>query len=210
MDIVSYISFSFDRRYMMRWIGAGLILFIPGANFLSLGYLSRASSLSMIGGIGLPTWERKSELWWEGAKLCAIFVLYEALPCFLFSSGFLLSSLGNFVTDFIGSIMKVLAGIAFLVCSFFIPFAFCTFIEATDVKKAFEIEKIAGAVKEVLISYILAYGACAFCIYVGYEFHRIPFGFILSSVFIYYVMLVATYAFTQLFRRTSLPEGRLR
>src|SRR5208337_1297364 len=104
MDIVSYIVFSFTRRYMMRWIWAGLIIFIPGADFLSLGYLSRASSLSMIGGIGLPTWEQKKELWWEGAKVFCIFVLYEALPCCLFAFGFFLSSFGNFVTVFIAGI----------------------------------------------------------------------------------------------------------
>jgi hypothetical protein len=212
MDIVSYIVFSFTKRYVMRWIWAGLILFIPVANFLSLGYLSRASSLSMIGGIGLPTWERKNELWWEGAKLFAIFVLYEALPCFLFSFGFLLSSFGNFVTIFIGGIMKVLAALAFIVCSFFIPFAFCAFVEGKDVRRAFELEKIVGAVKEVLIPYVLGYAVSAFCMYVAYEFHRIPylFGFALSSVLTYYILLVSTYSFTQLFRRTGLSIGRTR
>jgi hypothetical protein len=212
MDIASYIVFSFTRRYMMRWISAGIILFIPGANFLSLGYLSRASSLSMIGGIGLPTWERKNELWWEGAKLFCVFVLYEALPCFLFSFGFLLSSFGNFITVFIGGIMKVLAGIAFIVCSFFVPFAFCAFVKGTDMRRAFEFEKIAGAVKEVLMPYILGYALSVFCMYATYELHRIPylFGFALSSVLTYYVLLVSTYGFTQLFGRTGLSVGRLR
>ena len=105
----------------------------------------------MIGGIGLPTWERKNELWREGARLAYIVILYEALPCFLFSFSFLLSSFGNVITVFIGGIMKVLAVLAFIFCSFFLPFAFCTSVQDTDVRRAFEFEKIAGAVKEVLV-----------------------------------------------------------
>ena len=80
----------------------------------------------MVGGVGLPTWERKGELWREGARLAYITILYEALPSFLFSLGFLLSMpLGIFVTDFVGRVMVFLAAVAFVFCSFFLPFAFC-------------------------------------------------------------------------------------
>lgn len=206
MDVVSFVVFSCNTRYMLRWISAGLILFIPVANFLSLGYLSRTSSLSMIGGIGLPTWEGKNEIWREGAKLAYIVILYEALPCFLFSFGFLLSSFGNVITVFIGSIMKMLAVLAFICCSFFIPFAFCAFVDRTEVGKAFEFERIAVAVKEVLPAYLFGYLLSAFCMYGAYKLHGIPylFGFALSSVLTYYVLLVSTYYFTQLFKKTSL------
>jgi hypothetical protein len=197
---------------MFRWISAGAILFIPGVNFLSLGYLLRSSDLSMIGGIGLPTWERKNELWWDGAKLACVVVLYEALPSFLFSFGFLLSSFGNPVTVFIGGIMRLLSIFAFVICSFFIPFAFCVFIESVDVRRAFEFERIAGAVKEVLVPYACGYCASVLCVYIAYRFHSIPYliGFLLSSILIYYVLLVSTYFFTQLFKRTTLAtEMRL-
>ncbi len=67
-------------------------IFRTRLNFLSLGL-----SLADFGpfddlGVGLPTWERKGELWREGARLAYIIVLYEALPSFLFSLGFLLST----------------------------------------------------------------------------------------------------------------------
>ncbi len=211
MDIISFVSFTFkEARYIKRWIAAGIILLIPVANFLSLGYLSRSSSLTMIGGIGLPTWERKNELWREGARLVYIMILYEALPCSLFSFSFLLSSFGNVVTVFIGGIVKVLAVLAFIFCSFFIPFAFCVSVQDTDVRRAFEFEKIAGAVKEVLVAYVAGYGLAAICMYVAYRFHVIPYlSFALSSVLIYYVLLVSTYYFTRLFMRTSLSAGKL-
>ncbi|OPY65427.1 MAG: hypothetical protein A4E57_03194 [Syntrophorhabdaceae bacterium PtaU1.Bin034] len=211
MDIVSFVVFSFNTRYIMRWIAAGIILFIPVVNFLSLGYLSRTSGLSLVGGIGLPTWEKKGEVFREGAKIAYIVILYEALPSFLFSFGFLLSSFGNFITIFIGTAMKILAVIAFIVCSFFIPFAFCSFVEGMEVKGAFEFEKIAGAVKEVLAQYIFGYALSAFCIYAAYKLHWIPYllGFALSSVVTFYVLLVATYYFTQLFRKTRLSSGNL-
>ncbi|MGD0230088.1 MAG: DUF4013 domain-containing protein [Syntrophorhabdales bacterium] len=211
MDIVSFVVFTFNTRYIRRWISAGIILFIPGANFLSLGYLSRSSNLSMIGGVGLPTWERKNEMWWEGAKLACIVILYEALPSFLFSFGFLLSSFGNSITVFIGNIMRVLAFVAFIFCSFFIPFAFCVFVEGTDVRRAFEFERIAGAVREALVPYVLGYGLSVLCMYIAYKLHSIPYllGFALSSILIYYVLLVSTYYFTQLFKRTSLSTRNL-
>jgi hypothetical protein len=173
-----------------------------------MGYLWRTSGLSMIGGIGLPTWEQKNELWREGARLAYIVILYEALPSFLFSFGFLLSSFGNLFTTFIGGIMKFLAVIAFVLCSFFIPFAFCAFVQAMDVKKAFEFERIAGATREVLIPYVIGYALSACCMYIAYKLHFIPylFGFALSSVLTFYVLLVATYHFTQLFKKTSLSS----
>ena len=159
----------------------------------------------MIGGIGLPTWEERSDIFRDGAKLFYIFILYEALPSFLFSCGFFLASFGNFITAFLGWILKWAAALAFVGCSFFLPFGFCAFAENKDVRGAFEFEKIAGAVKEVLAHYILGFALTAVCLYATYKLHRIPFlfGFILSSVLTYYVFLVAAYFFTQLYRGTS-------
>ena len=211
MDIISFVIFTFNGRYVKRWISAGIILFIPVVNFLSLGYLSRSSGLTMIGGIGLPTWERKQELWREGARLAYVVILYEALPCFLFSFSFLLSSFGNVVTMFIGGIMKVLAVLAFIFCSFFLPFAFCTAVQDTDVRGAFEFERIANRRKRGADGLLGGYGLAAFCMYIAFRLHVIPylFGFALSSILIYYVLLVATYYFTRLFGKTSLSAGKL-
>ncbi|MGA3174752.1 MAG: DUF4013 domain-containing protein [Syntrophorhabdales bacterium] len=211
MDIISFVVFTFNSRYVKRWIAAGLILLIPVANFLSLGYLARTCGLTMIGGIGLPTWERKNELLWEGAKLFGIFILYEALPCFLFSFSFLLSSFGNPLTAFAGGLVKVLAVLAFVVCSAFLPFAFCAFIEGGEARRAFEFERIAAAVKEVIPAYVSGYVLSLLCMYIGYRLHTIPYllGFALSSVLIYYVLLVSTYYFTQLYRGTGLPAARM-
>ncbi len=208
MDVASFVFFSFNRRYVLRWIGAGIIFFIPVVDFLSLGYLWRTSGLSMIGGIGLPTWDRKNELWKEGARLAYIVILYEALPSFLFSFGFLLASFGNFITVFLGGLVKFLAALAFLFCSVFIPFAFCTFVETTEVRKSFDFEKIARAIKEVLFPYISGYIVAACCMYVSYRLLAIPYllGFALSSILTFYVLLVSTYYFTQLFKRTSMSS----
>jgi hypothetical protein len=212
MDVVSFVFFSFNTRYVLRWVCGGIIFFIPVVDFLSLGYLWRTSGLSMIDGIGLPTWERKNELWREGARLAYIVVLYEALPSFLFSFGFLLSSFPNFITLFIGGAMKFLAALAFVLCSFFIPFAFCAFVEGANVRNAFEFEKIAGAVKEVLFPYIFGYVLTACCMYVSYRLLAIPYllGFALSSVLTFYVLLVSTYYFTQLFRKTRMSSTTFR
>ncbi len=92
MDIVPFILLTVNSRFVMRWVWGGLVLLIPVVNFLSLGYLTKTSNLLMIGGIGLPTWEERREIWRDGAKLFYIFVLYEALPSFLFSCGFFLAS----------------------------------------------------------------------------------------------------------------------
>lgn len=207
----SFVVFSFNTRYVLRWILAGLVLVVPVLDFLSLGYLWRTSGLSMIGGIGLPTWEEKGELWREGARIAYITVLYEALPCFLFSLGFLLSSPGFLVTNLIGNVMKFFAAVAFLVCSFFLPFAYCAFVESREVRMAFDFEKITGAVKEVLFHYALGYIASVVCLFIAFELHRVPFiGLLLWLIVTFYVLLVATYYFTQLFRKTRLSQGIFR
>jgi len=40
MDLFSFVVFSFNTRYIMRWILAGVVLVVP---FFSLGYLVRTS-----------------------------------------------------------------------------------------------------------------------------------------------------------------------
>lgn len=205
MDLVSFIVFSVNTRYMLRWIGAGVILLVPVLNFLSIGYLSKASNLFMIGGIGLPTWEEKSDIFRQGAYLLYIMILYLAVPSFLFSCWFLLVSFGNFFAAFLGGIMKFLAAAAFVVCSFFIPFAFCAFSENMELRRAFDFERIVAAIKQVWLQYVLGYLASAVLVYLAFKFHRIPYiGFLLSSVLTYYILLLATYYFTQLFARTNL------
>jgi hypothetical protein len=161
----------------------------------------------MIGGVGLPTWEEKGELWREGARMAYITVLYEALPSFLFSLSFLLSSPGYFITNFLGHLIMFFAIVAFLVCSFFLPFAYCAFVEGREVRKAFDFEAIVHAVKEALLPYGLGYASSVVCLYVAYEFHRIPFvGLLLWLILTFYVLLVATYYFTQLFKKTHVPS----
>jgi hypothetical protein len=206
VDIVPFILLTANSRFVLRWVWGGLVLFIPVINFLSLGYLTKTSNLLMIGGIGLPTWEERGDIFRDGAKLFYIFILYEALPSFLFSCGFFLASFGNFITAFLGWVLKWAAALAFVGCSFFLPFGFCAFAENKDVRGAFEFEKIAVAVKEVLAHYVLGFALTAVCLYATYKLHRIPFlfGFILSSVLTYYVFLVAAYYFTQLYRGTSV------
>jgi hypothetical protein len=210
MDIVPFVLLTVNSRFFMRWVAGGLILLIPVLNFLSLGYLTKTCNLLMIGGIGLPTWDDRSEIWKDGAKLLYIFILYEALPSFLFSCGFFLASFGNFMTAFLGGSLKWLAALTFIGCSFFLPFGFCAFAENKDVRAAFEFEKIAFAVREVVAHYILGFVVTCVCLYATYKLHRIPFllGFVLSSTLTYYVFLVATYYFTQLFRRTSISAAK--
>ena len=211
MDLTGFVAFSLNRRFVLRWVGGGLAIFIPVLNFLSLGYLAKASQLFSLGDIGLPTWDRKAEIWKSGARLFYVVILYEALPSFLFSCGFFLASFGNAVTSAIGTFLKLLAAAAFVCCTYFLPFAFCAFSERGAVKAAFDLESIAQGVKRVAVRYTLGLALAALCLYAGYRIHRVPYlaGFVLSSLVTYYVLLVATYYFTQLFRKSrsgSRPE----
>ncbi len=208
MDVISFMVFSFNRRYVLRWVLAGIILIIPFVDFLSLGYLWRTSGLSMVGGVGLPTWEKKGELWREGARIVYITILYEALPSFLCSLGFLLFQIRSFVTDLAGYVMVSLAVVAFLLCSFFLPFAFCAYVDSMELRKAFDFEKIFEAIKQVLGPYVIGYGVTLCAAYVTYRLVHIPFvAVVLLLTLPFYVLLVSTYYFTQLFRRTSLSSG---
>lgn len=208
MDLPGFLAFSLSSRFVLRWVGGGLAIFIPVLNFLPLGYLAKASQLFGLGDIGLPTWGNKGEIWKTGGRLFYVIILYEALPSFLFSCGFFLASFGNAVTSLLGGFLKILAALAFVGCSFFIPFAFCAFAERNAVKAAFEFERIAAAVSKVLVRYALGIVVSGACMYGAYRVHRIPYlvGFVLSSLITYYVLLVATYYFTQLFRKTALAR----
>ena len=199
-----------NTRFMKRWIFGGIILYIPVLNFFSLGYLSKASRLLMIGSIGLPTWEKKGEIWLEGVKLLFIFILYEAVPFFLFSFGFFLTTLTS-ITAFFGHIIIKLSYIALLLCSFFIPFAFAIFSEQMDFRKALEFEKIFKGIKEVLIPYIGGYIGTLIVLYICKAIIRIPYliGFVVASILTYYTLLIATYFFTQLYKKTTYLSERI-
>jgi hypothetical protein len=205
MDIVSFITFSVNTRYMLRWIVAGLMLLVPILNFLSIGYLAKASNLFLIGGIGLPTWEEKGDIFRQGVYLLYITILYLALPSFLFSCWFLLVSFGNLFAAFMGGIMKLLSAAAFVGCSFFIPFAFCAYSEKMELRSAFDFEVIVAPIKRVWVSYVFGYLVSAAFVYLAFKFHRIPYiGFLLSSVLTYYILLVTAFYFTQLYRKAGL------
>ncbi|MBP6942085.1 MAG: DUF4013 domain-containing protein [Syntrophorhabdaceae bacterium] len=205
MDIVSFVRFTFNTRYMTRWIYGGLILYIPVANFISFGFLVKASRLFAIGGIGFPTWQDRYDTWIEGIKLLFIFILYGAIPFFMFSCGFFLTTLTSF-TAFFGNIIITLSYAALIICSFFLPFAFATYAEKMDFRKALEFENIIQGIKEVFIEYTAGYIVTLVLLYICKLIIRIPYfiGFILSSVFTYYIFLVATYYFTELYKKTTL------
>jgi len=210
MDVIPFIQFTVSSRYASRWIYGGLIMYIPVLNFFSLGYLSKVSRLLMIGGVGLPTWERKSEAWVEGAKVLFVFILYGAIPFFMFACGFFLTALSA-ITGFFGHIVMKLSYLVLLISSFFIPFAFITYAEQMDFKKALEFERILQGIKEVFVPYLVGYVGTVLALVLCWLVIPIPkstffqlFMVALFSIATYYVLLVATYYFTQLFRRTSL------
>jgi hypothetical protein len=209
MDITPFIQFTLNTRYISRWVVSGLFMYIPVLNFFSLGYLSKTGRMLMIGGIGLPTWQEKSEIWFEGIRLLFVFILYEAIPLFLFSSGFFLTTLSN-ITAFFGNILIKIAYLGFIVFAFPLPFAFATFAERSDFRQALEYEKIIQAIKEVFVPYLVGFIATLIALYVCKVLIRIPFmiGFLLSSVAGYYVLLIATYYYTELYRKTSLSLER--
>jgi len=210
MDIVAFIQFTFNGRYITRWIYGGLLMFIPVANFFSLGYLAKTSRILLIGSIGLPTWEDRTVIWTNGVKLLFVFILYEAIPFFLFSSGFFLTTLGS-IPAFFGSIVIKFSYLALLIFSFFIPFAFSVFAENTEIKEALEFERIYNCIKEVFVPYLGGYLCTLLALYICKVIIKIPYliGFLLSSLCTYYVLLLATYYFTHLFKRTNLVTARM-
>jgi hypothetical protein len=206
MDIIPFIRFTINSRYISRWIYGGLILFIPVLNFFSIGFLSRTSRLIMVGGMGLSTWQDKYEAWIEGIKLLFVFILYNAIPFFMFSSGFFLTTLNNF-TAFFGHLMiKAATFVVLPICCFFLPFAFAVFAERLDFREALEFELILHGIKEVFLEYMIGYVATIAALYISLLFMRIPYlvGFLISSVFTYYTLLLSTFYFTELYRRTTL------
>lgn len=211
-DILPFIRFTANSRYINRWIYVGLALFIPVLNFFSIGFLSRTSRLIMVGGMGLATWQEKYETWIEGLKLLFVFILYNAIPFFMFSSGFFLTTLNNF-TAFFGYLMiKAATFVVLPICSFFLPFAFAIFAERQDFRESLEFESILRGIKEVLVEYVIGYVATMAAIYISLFFMRIPFlvGFLISSVLTYYSLLLSTFYFTELYRKTSLCLAQIK
>ena len=210
MNVQPFLRFTLNSRYIKRWIFPGLIILIPPLNFFSLGYLSRTSRITMIGGIGLPTWENKKEIAIEGVKLLFVFILYNAISFFLFSSGFFLTTLNAF-TAFLGRVIMMCSYAALVVCCYPIPFALVCYSESEDFRRALEFETILKGIKDVFVEYIVGYGVTLIGLFVCYKIARVlyPVGFLFASVLSYYLLLCSTYYFTELYKKTSLAAVRM-
>ena len=210
MDVAPFIQLTLNLKYISRWAYGGLLIYIPVLNFFPLGYLSKTSRLLMVAGLGLPTWQDKNAIWLEGLKLLFVFILYEAIPFFLFSCGFFLTTLSD-ITAFFGKIIIQVSYGALVLFSFLLPFAFAVFSDRGDFRTALEYEKVLKAIREVLIPYIAGYLGTLLGLYVCRIIIKIPFliGFILASLLTYYIFLLATYYFTDLYRKTALFSGHM-
>lgn len=211
MDLFTFIRLTINSRHITRWIYGGLVLYIPVLNFFSIGYLSRTSRLFLIGGMGFATWEEKYETWIEGVKLLFVFILYNAIPFFMFSAGFFLTTLSSFTAFFGNIMMKLAAFLVFPLCSFFLPFAFTAFAESGDIRESLEFERIFKGIKEVIFAYILGYVATVTALYVVTLLMHIPYfiGFLIASVLSYYILLLSSYYFTELHKKTTLCMQRI-
>jgi len=208
--MIPFIRFTFNKRYILRWMVPGLFIYIPVLNFFSIGYLSRTSRILLIGDLGLPPWQDRTGTWFEGLTMIFVFILYE--PFFLFFSGFFFTSLGSFFSV-LGSLVVKVSYVFLFVFSFFLPFAFAIYSESHEIRQALAFERIWRGIKPVFLPYAFGYIISLCFLYIGKALFRIPylFGFVLSSLAVYYVLLLSTYYFTHLYRRTDLtqePSGR--
>jgi len=80
-----------------------------------------------------------------------------------------------------------------------------------DLKKALEFEKIIKGIKEVALPYTAGYAGTIICLYICKLIIKIPylFGFILSSLLTFYILLISTYYFSRLYTKTSLSLDRI-
>ncbi len=204
MDIVAFIRFTFNSRYISRWIYGGLIMCIPVANFFSLGYLAKTSRILLIGNIGLPTWEDRAAIWINGIKLLFVFILYEAVPFFLFSTGFFLTTLGN-IPAFFGNIVIKFSYLALLIFSFFIPFAFSVFFRKDGIQRCTRVRENFSWDQRGLCALFGRLSLCTHCLIHMQSNNQNSYliGFILSSLCTYYVFLLATYYFIHLFKKQA-------
>jgi hypothetical protein len=209
MEFTQFVKFTFNSRYVLRWLIPGTVIYIPVLNFFSLGYLSKMARVLMIGSIGLPTWEKKSEIWMEGIRIILICVLYEAIPFFIFSTGFFLSTMSGII-GFFGKLSMQISYPVFLLFTFPLPFALSVYVEYLDIKRAFHYEEILKGIKEVSTSYVSGYICVLLGFYVAKKLIRLPYlGFFVSSIATYYVLILACYFFISLFKKTSLPQIRI-
>lgn len=206
-DTLPFIRFTFNKRYMFRWLVPGLFIYLPVLNFFSLGYLSRTSKILLIGDLGLPPWQDRVGVWFEGLSIVLIFILYEAIPFFLFFSGFFFTSLGS-LFSVLGSLIVKISYLSLLAFSFFLPFAFAIYSETQAIKQALAFERIWKGVRAVLLPYTFGYVVCLLLLYIAKALFRIPYllGFFLSSLSVYYVLLLSTHYFTHLYKRTDLTQ----
>jgi hypothetical protein len=161
--------------------------------------------------MGIATWQEKYEAWLEGVKLLFVFILYNAIPFFMFSSGFFLTTLNTF-TAFFGQLMIKAAVIRHLSRMLFLSALRFHYLRgAHRFQGALEFEDILRGIREVLVEYIIGYAATIGAVYVALLFMHIPYliGFLISSVLTYYVLLLSAFFFTNLYRRTSLCMQRV-
>ncbi|MCS7281120.1 MAG: DUF4013 domain-containing protein [Desulfobacterota bacterium] len=204
MNLLTFVRYTFDSKYLIRWVLPGLAIYIPILNFFSIGYVVKMAKTFLFGNIGIPTWENKSQIWVEGLRIVIICVIYFALPSFILSIGYFFSNMEGIV-GFIGKVLTFFSYPLFFIFSFPLPFAFSVYAQKMHIKDAFDYEKILVAIKEVSVPYITGFICAFFALFVSKALIAIPYiGFIISSLTTYYTFLLSSYFFATLFKRATL------
>ncbi|MCM8829979.1 MAG: DUF4013 domain-containing protein [Candidatus Omnitrophica bacterium] len=209
-----------NRENVMNLLIGGVITFFPVLNLIPIGYLGTKLKKSIQQDKSPVKWDENIKgLFKTGIFLFIIFISYLIIPLLLMFLGgsFMLTLSGGKIFSlfyFRGQILNLLGTITLLISIYFLPFAVCIYLEDSNIKMAFNIqkvlEKIFVVVKEYTISYLIILGLLTASVSIIFLFMNWVMGFLLSGFLFFYDGLVITGIVGKIFPRKAITISLLK
>ncbi|CAB3287319.1 conserved membrane protein of unknown function [Methanocaldococcus lauensis] len=195
MDIMEGLKFPMnDKDWIKKVLIGGLLNIIPIVNFISTGYSLETMKLIINNTEKLPEWDNFGSKFVKGLVSIIISMIYLIIPFIIMLVLLYLNKIAGLI---IGFILTMIFG-------FIIPMAIANFVAKDSFGAAFEFGEIINRIKSVFEEYFICYLVIIGLYIIVSIVMLIPIiGWILGSIFIFYIQLVYAYYFGTLYAKSS-------
>lgn len=208
-----------NRKNVINLLTGGVLTLIPVINLIPLGYLGTKLKRHIEQDKTPVKWDDNIKNFFvRGFFLFIIFLGYIIIPILLMCLGgkFMLTLSGGKILSlfyFRGQILNLIATILLLISFYFLPFAYCLYLEENNISIAFNFNKILERIfkipKDYTVLYVVIISLLCASVVIIFLFMNWLAGFLLSGFIFFYDGLVITNLLSKFFPRKGITISLL-
>ncbi len=208
-----------NQKNIINLLTGGVLTLIPLVNLVPLGYLGTRLKKHIEQDKTSVKWDESiKNLFVRGFFLFLILLGYVIIPVLLMCLGgqFMLNLSGGRILSlfyFRGQILNLIATMMLLIALYFLPFAFCLYLEDNNIRMAFRFDRILDRIfkipREYTILYVVIVALLAASAVAIFLFMNWLAGFLMSGFIFFYDGLVITNLLSKFFPRKAITISLL-